>query len=116
MKFLDLFKKKAAQPVEQDSPPYDDLIAQRESDFEKARKCDMSNYKIVRGIDLKPGDVIVCDCEKVKIIECGCGWGAGNEFGNYFWCKGEYISFPRNFNKWLFQEAPIVLCIKESSK
>lgn len=117
MNIFSFFKKKesAEHPLtKEDILATENFILQRDADFEKARNCDMSNYKIVRAIDLKVGDVFVHSCNRIKITECGCGWGAGNEFGYYFWVKGRFICDSSLFDKWLFQEAPIVLCVKEN--
>tara|TARA_R110000772_G_scaffold249530_2_gene363837 strand:+ start:24589 stop:24969 length:381 start_codon:yes stop_codon:yes gene_type:complete len=47
-------------------------------------------HTVIKAKELKPGDTIIHDYSVFKINECGCGIGAGNEFGEYFWMKGEY--------------------------
>lgn len=118
MNIFNFFKKKIhVEPAtKEDILAIENLTIQRNADFEKARNCDMSSYKIVRAIDLKAGDVFVHECNKIKIAECGCGWGAGNEFGWYFWGKGRFVCDSSIFDRWLFQQAPIVLCLEESLK
>lgn len=88
----------------------------REESEERARNSAIPNHIVCKAIELKAGDVIIHNYSRFKILECGCGFGAGNEFGNYFWIKGEFVNGnptdPKPLkNFWSFQECPIIkLC------
>jgi hypothetical protein len=76
--------------------------------LEEARKAPLPSCEIVKAIDLKVGDTIIHKYSKFKITECGCGYGAGNEFGHYFWIKGYSVSSKIVDDFWSFQKCPVI--------
>ena len=91
-------------------------IIHRDKTQQENRDFVLSGFEIVKAIDLKVQDIIIHDYSKFKISECGCGYGAGNEFGDYFWIKGYFVNGnptgPKPFKDfWSFQRCPMIkLC------
>jgi len=88
-------------------------IADRDKLQEENRRHTLSGFEMVKGIDLQAGDIIIHEYGRFQIFECGCGYGAGNEFGDYFWIKGYFVD--KNLTRysslkdfWAFQRAPII--------
>ncbi len=111
-------KKKDLLPYSGEIIPNDSIDGNkiREGSEEKARNSTIPSYIVCKAIELKAGDVIIHDYSRFKISECGCGFGAGNEFGNYFWVKGCFVdgnpTDPKPLKDfWSFQECPVIkLC------
>lgn len=90
-----------------------EIIAYRDKSQEDNRNFVLSGFEIVKAIDLKPQDVIIHNYSKFKISECGCGFGAGNEFGDYFFIKGVFVNGNPTDPKplkdfWSFQRCPMI--------
>jgi len=90
------------------------MAKKRDKDQEENRKVSLDEFEMVKAIELQKADIIVHNCSKFQITACGCGYGAGNEFGDYFWIKGFYLNEFSFFNLrqkrdfWLFQRCPVV--------
>ncbi len=110
------------EKIETIKQPTPEELAQEAENFKRitqkmVENVKLDNYKLVKAIDLKAGDKIIHNYSKFLIQECGCGFGAGNEFGNYFWIKGNFIngnptdpSPLKDF--WSFQGCPMIVCIE----
>jgi hypothetical protein len=92
------------------------LESLRESQEKAARESAIPDHVVCRAIDLKPDDLIIHKYSKFLIEDCGCGFGAGNDFGNYFWIKGRIQSSnlpnPPLEDFWAFQMCPVIKLIK----
>lgn len=112
MKFSNLFKKTKIKPP--DKTQIDsDIIKFRDDQQKRSRELVLTGLEIVKGIDLKPGDIIIHNYSRFKITECGLGFGAGNEFGDYVWVKGKLVTGNPTDPKpekdfWTFQRCPII--------
>lgn len=112
---LRLFKPNAnLSPSNLDAIPSDtDWDEVREKNQEEARKAALPSHVVCKAIDLKSGDTIIHNYSVFKITECGCGFGAGNEFGDYFYIEGRYVNGnptdPEPLKKcWAFQKCPVI--------
>ncbi len=80
-------------------------------------KPDNEKYVIVRGENLKNGDIIIHKGSRFKIENCGMGLGAGSfDFGVYISVDGHFTSSWNPYkreNFWLYKNSPIVKCISE---
>lgn len=107
--------KKKEKDVAQFSEPIhtsDEIEKMRDAEFKAAGEAPVIAHEVVNAIHLKPGDIIIHKYSKFKITECGRGFGAGNEFGNYFWIKGEGVKQPSKDEFWSFQMCPMIRLIK----
>lgn len=82
---------------------------------ERAAKATLDEFSLVKAVDLKAGDVIIHDYRRLRITECGCGYFAGNEFGDYFWIKGRFVhgnpTDPQPLKDfWSSQCCPMIRC------
>lgn len=87
-----------------------------EASEELARNASIPDHIVCKAIELKPGDIIIHNYSKLRILKCGPGGGASNEFGDYFWIKGVFVS---DFNCslqefWSFQECPVIKLLYNS--
>jgi len=91
----------------------------RDAQFKEAEEAPVIAHEVVNAIHLKPGDIIIHKYSKFKITECGRGFGSGNEFGNYFWIKGQNLSpFAQTTKEdfWSFQKCPMIRLIGQPSE
>ena len=89
---------------------YKDKIQQDNRDFV------LSGFEIVKAIDLKAGDIIIHNYSKFVISACGCGFGAGNEFGDYFWIKGVFVGSNQPKEFWSFHRCPVIKFAENEKK
>lgn len=106
-------KKDTIKEIEYKGPSSQEICKIRDEAFERARNCSLPDHEIIAAINLKAGDEIIHKYARFKIQECGCGFGASNEFGNYFWIKGFFLNGNRADPKplkdfWSFQECPVI--------
>ena len=71
---------------------------------------------IIKARELKAGDIIIHNYSRFKINNCGFGYVAGNEFGDYFWIKGYSVNGnktdPNSIKDFLaFEECPVIKLI-----
>lgn len=92
-----------------------DIEKMRDAQFKEAEEAPVIPHEVINAIHLKPGDTIIHKYSKFKIIECGRGFGAGNEFGNYFWIKGHSLSpYAKKIKEEFrtFQKCPMIRIIE----
>lgn len=83
---------------------------------ERAARATLDGFVLVKAVDLKAGDTIIHNYGRFLISECGCGYFAGNEFGDYFWIKGYAVhgnpTDPKPLKDfWSFQCCPMIKCV-----
>lgn len=107
------YKKDDAPASPADIAAYEASIsAMKESNERTIASVNLDDYEIVKGVSLRAGDIIVHDYMLIRINSCGCGFGVGNEFGNYYWIKGHgctegpFCSNPYDF--WTSQGCPVI--------
>ncbi len=93
-------------------PSVEEITKMRDAQFKQAEEAPVINHEVVNANHLKSGDTIIHDGYRFKIAECGRGFGAGNDFGNYFWIKGhqlvshEPLGTYKEF--WSYQACPVI--------
>ena len=96
-------------------PFTEEICKIRDAQFKQAEEALVLPHEVTNAIHLKPNDVIIHKYSKFKIIECGRGFGSGNEFGNYFWIKGYNLSpYSQKIeieDFWSFQMCPMIRLI-----
>lgn len=82
-----------------------------------ARKLPVIPHEVINAIHLKAGDAIIHNYARFKIESCVCGFGAGNEFGNYLSIKGWHTDsmFGKKIIEFCaFQECPVIRLLEEN--
>lgn len=70
---------------------------------------DTKLFEVILGKDLKVGDIIVHDFQRMLVKSCVKGAGAGTiEFGVYISVVCELLYNDEEFNFWTYQECPMI--------